>query len=147
VILTSSSRHLSADGNMIEDTRVWEQGAHDTFAALARHGAKVRFIRDTPHAEYDVAACLAQAEWDGHTQCPAPVPAAALSPGIYAAETRGAKDFGNVKVLDLSDRLCGPDRCYLESGGQIIYRDGDHLTASYSRSLATVLFQRLRNSE
>jgi len=47
----------------------------------------------------------------------------------------------------LSDQMCGPDRCYLETGGQIILRDGDHLTASYSRSLAAVLFQRLRNNE
>jgi hypothetical protein len=43
--------------------------------------------------------------------------------------------------------MCGPDRCYLEVGGQVIYRDGDHLTASFSRSLAGVLFQRLRDSE
>jgi peptidoglycan/LPS O-acetylase OafA/YrhL len=147
VILSSSSRHVGADGNMIKDTRVWEQGARDTFAALARQGAKVRFIRDTPYADYDVPGCLAQAEWDGHTQCPAPVSAAVLNPDIYTAEARAAQDFGNVKVLDLSDRMCGPDRCYLEAGGQVIYRDGDHLTASYSRSLAAVLFQRLRDSE
>jgi peptidoglycan/LPS O-acetylase OafA/YrhL len=147
VILASSSRHVGADGNMIKDTRVWEQGARDTFAALARQAAKVRFIRDTPYADYDVPGCLAQAEWDGHTQCPASVSAAVLNPDIYTAEVRAAQDFGNVKVLDLSDRMCGPDRCYLEAGGQIIYRDGDHLTASYSRSLAAVLFQRLRDSE
>jgi peptidoglycan/LPS O-acetylase OafA/YrhL len=147
VILTSASRHPGAGGKMIQDTRVWEQGARDTFAALARQGAKVRFIRDTPHADYDVPGCLAQAEWDGHTQCPAPVSAAALSPGIYAAEARAAHAFGNVKVLDFSDRMCGTDRCYLEAGGQVILRDGDHLAASYSRSLAAVLFQRLRNSE
>jgi peptidoglycan/LPS O-acetylase OafA/YrhL len=147
VILASSSRHPGAEGNLIEDTRVWEQGARDTFAALARQGAKVRFIRDTPHADYDVPGCLAQAEWDGRTHCPAPVSAAALSPDIYAAEARAAQDFGHVKFLDLSDRMCGPDRCNVEAGGQIIYRDGDHLTASYSRSLAAVLFQRLRDSE
>jgi hypothetical protein len=70
-----------------------------------------------------------------------------LSPGIYAAEARAAHAFGNVKVLDFSDRMCGTDRCYLEAGGQVILRDGDHLAASYSRSLAAVLFQRLRNSE
>ena len=32
-------------------------------------------------------------------------------------------------------------------GGQIIYGDADRLTASFSRSLAAVLFQRLRDSE
>jgi hypothetical protein len=47
----------------------------------------------------------------------------------------------------LSDQVCGSDQCSLEAGGQIIYRDEDHLTASYSRSLADVLFQRLMESE
>lgn len=147
VIMVSASRHPGVDGNMMVDTQVWEQGARDTFAALTSQGAKVRLIRDTPYADYNVLGCLAQAEWDGHTQCPAPVSAVALSPDIYAAEARAARGFGNVRLLDLSDRMCGPDQCYLEIGGQVIYRDGDHLTASYSRSLAAVLFQRLRDSE
>ena len=147
VMLTSSSRHPVAEGDMMLDMQVWEQGARDSFAALAKQGTKVRFIRDTPYADYDVPGCLAQAEWDGRTQCPAPVSTAALSPDVYAAEVRAAHDFGNVKVLDLSDRMCGPDRCYLEAGEQIIYRDADHLTASYSRSLSDVLFERIKNSE
>jgi peptidoglycan/LPS O-acetylase OafA/YrhL len=147
VIVTSSSLHPGADGNMIEDMRVWQQGARETFAALADLGAKVRFIRDTPHADYDMAGCLAQAEWDGHTQCPGPLAGTALRPGVYAAEARTAQEFGNVKMLDLSDRLCGPERCYLEAAGQVIYRDADHMTASFSRSLAPALLQRITDSE
>ena len=147
VIVTSASRAVDADGKFLADMQVWEQAARDTFGALARQGVKVRFIRDTPFADYDVPGCLAQAEWDGRTQCPAPVSAVALSPDVYAAEERAAQGLGNVKFLDLSDRMCGPDRCYLEVGGQVIYRDGDHLTASFSRTLGAVLFQRLRDSE
>jgi hypothetical protein len=147
VIVTSASRAVDADGKFLSDMQVWEQGARDTFAALARQGVKVRFIRDTPFADYDVPDCLAQAEWDGRMQCPAPVSAVALSPDVYAAEERAAQGLGNVKFLDLSDRMCGPDRCYLEVGGRVIYRDGDHLTASFSRTLGAVLFQRLRDSD
>ena len=147
VIVTSASRAVDADGKFVADIQIWEEGARDTFAALARQGVKVRFIRDTPFVDYDVPGCLAQAEWNGRTQCPAPVSAVALSPEVYAAEKRGAQGLGNVEFLDLSDRMCGPDRCYLEVGGQVVYRDGDHLTASFSRTLDAVLFQRLRDSE
>lgn len=147
VIVTSASRAVEADGKLLVGMQVWEQGARDTFSALARQGVKVRFIRDPPFADYDVPDCLAQAEWDGRTQCPAPLPAVALSPGVYAAEERGAQGLGNVKFIDLSDQMCGPDRCYLEVGGQIVYRDEDHLTASFTRTLGAVLFQRLRDSE
>ena len=147
VLVTSASRHPDAHAKMIEDMRVWEQGVRDTFTTLAKPGVKVRFIRDTPFADVDVPDCLAQAEWDGHTRCEGMSPAEALSPKVYAAEVKAAENFGNVKFLDLSDQMCGPDRCYLEVSGQVIYRDDDHLTASFSRSLAAVLFQRLRDSE
>ena len=134
VVVTSSSRTRGADGKTVADMRAWEQGARDTFTALAGQGVKVRFIRDTPFADYDVPGCLAQAEWDGRTRCPGPVPAVALSPDIYAAEERAARNLANVKFLDLSDQMCGPDRCNVEAGGQIVYRDEDHLTASFSRT-------------
>ncbi len=147
VLLSSASRHPGADGKMIVDMRVWEQGARNTFTALANQGVKVRFIRDTPFTDFDVPGCLAQAEWDGHTRCEGPFPEEALSPKVYAAEAKAAENFGKVKFLDLSDQMCGPDRCYLKVSGQVIYRDGDHLTASFSQSMAAVFFQRLSDSE
>jgi peptidoglycan/LPS O-acetylase OafA/YrhL len=147
VLLSSASRHPGAGGKMTVDMRVWEQGARDTFATLANHGVKVRFIRDTPTTNFDVTGCLAQAEWDGHTRCEGSSPAEALSPEVYAAEVKAAEDLSQVKFLDLSDQMCGSDRCSLEVNGQVIYRDGDHLTASFSRSLAAAFLQRLRESE
>lgn len=145
-IVATSSRTRGPDGKSVADMQAWEQGARDTFAALARQGVEVRFIRDTPFADYDVPGCLAQAEWDGRTRCPAPVSAVALSPDIYAAEERAAQHPGNVKFLDLSDQMCGPDQCNIEIGGQIIYRDEDHLTASFSRTMGAVLLQRLQRT-
>jgi hypothetical protein len=41
-----------------------------------------------------------------------------LSPDIYAAEARAAQDLADVKFLDLSDRMSGPERCYLEFWGK-----------------------------
>jgi peptidoglycan/LPS O-acetylase OafA/YrhL len=147
VLLSSASRHPGAGGKMTVDMNVWEQGARDTFATLATQGVKVRFIRDTPTTNFDVTGCLAQAEWDGYARCEGSLPAEALSPEVYAAEVKAAEDLREVKFLDLSDQMCGSDRCYLEVRGQVIYRDGDHLTASFSRSLAPVFLQRLRESE
>lgn len=41
------------------------------------------------------------------------------------------------------DRICGPERCEVVQDGRIIFRDGDHLTASYVESLAPALGARL----
>ncbi len=146
VVLSSASIHPVANGRMVNDVVVWEHAARGTFAALAQTGAAVRFIRDTPHADYNILECLAQAEWDGRTHCAAVRPEAALHPDIYAAEVRGAAGLDNVGFIDLSDALCGKDECYVDIGGTILYRDMDHLTATYSRSLAGLLFQRLNDS-
>ncbi len=146
VLVSSASIHPGAHLRLVTDVAVWEQAARGTFAALSKQGTKVRFIRDTPHAEYNVLECLAQAEWDGRTRCPAVTPATALYPDIYAAEMRGAAGLENVGFVDLSDAMCSAAHCDLIIGGMIVYRDRDHLTATFSRSLAGVLFQRLKDS-
>lgn len=146
VVVSSASLHPGANERMVTDVAAWQQAARDTFAELAQTRTNVRFIRDTPHADYNVLECLAQSEWDGRTQCAAVQPAAALYPDIYAAEVRGAAGIDNLGFIDLSDAMCGPGQCYLEVGGTVVYRDMDHLTATYNRSLAGLLLQRINDS-
>jgi peptidoglycan/LPS O-acetylase OafA/YrhL len=146
ILVSSASLHPVANGQPVTGVSIWEQAARGTFAALAETGAMVVFIRDTPHADYNILECMAQAEWDGRTHCAPVKPAVALYPDIYAAEVRGAAGLRNVGFIDLSDALCGAGQCYLQIRGMIVYRDMDHLTATYSRSLAGVLFQRLGDS-
>jgi hypothetical protein len=146
VLVSSASIHPGVNGQLVTDVAVWEQAARATFTALTQTDAKVRFIRDTPHVNYNVLECLAQAEWDGRTQCAPVRPAAALYPDIYAAEVRGAAGLNDVGFIDLSDALCGAGQCYLEISGMVVYRDNDHVTATYDRSLAGLLLQRTNDS-
>ena len=150
VLVSSASIHPGASGRLVTDLAVWQQASRDIFAALTQTGAKVRFIRDTPHAAYNVLECLAQAEWDGRTQCAPVRPAAALYPEIYSAEVRGATQARNEcgGSLDLFGRHVRGrlNAGSLKSGGMVVYRDNDHLTATFDRSLADLLFQRLDDS-
>jgi hypothetical protein len=41
-----------------------------------------------------------------------------------------------ISVLDLSDRVCGPDSCPALKDGLVVMRDRHHLTASFANSLA-----------
>ena len=45
----------------------------------------------------------------------------------------------NVRSVDLTDRICRPDRCRAIEGNVIVYRDTSHVTATYMRSLAPFL--------
>ena len=48
-----------------------------------------------------------------------------------------------MSLLDLSDLFCRPDQCDPAKDGMVIYRDASHMTASYVRTLAPALSQRL----
>jgi peptidoglycan/LPS O-acetylase OafA/YrhL len=146
VIVATSSLYRQRDSSKLIDASDWEKGSRDTLLAVARHGIAVRLIRDTPHADYDVPSCLAQLAWNGHATCP-PLPrASALSPDVYRAELLAAANIENVKVIDMSDAICGRDSCETEQGDIVKYRDGDHLTSRYIESLADALQTQLLNS-
>jgi peptidoglycan/LPS O-acetylase OafA/YrhL len=146
VIMSSSSLYRQRDNSRLIDTSVWEKGSHDTFLAIARHGIAVRLIRDTPHADYDVPLCLAQLAWNGHATCPPLTRAGAVDSDIYQAEVRSAANFKEVKIIDMSDAICGADSCETAQGDNIKYRDGDHLTSRYAESLANALQEQILRS-
>ena len=86
-------------------------------------------IADTPQAELQFADCLAMGRGPA---CDRPRAAALPKdrPDVEAATLTGAK------VLDLTDRLCGPEICPAMLNGQIVYRDRHHLTARFAASLS-----------
>ena len=139
VIMSSSSQYSHRHSPKLLDASEWEKASRDTLIAIARQGTAVRLIRDTPHANYDVTSCLAQLAWNGHASCPPLMRAGALRPDIYEAEVRAAANIANVRIIDMSDAICGRDICEMEEGDLVVYQDGDHLTSSYAKSLANVL--------
>jgi peptidoglycan/LPS O-acetylase OafA/YrhL len=146
VILSSSSLYPQRGSSKLIDASDWERGSRETFLALTRRGIAVRFIRDTPHADYDVPYCLAQLAWNGRATCP-PLPRTqALNEGIYRAQLRAAADFRNVKIIDMSDSICGKESCETVQGDLVKYQDSDHMTSSYIESLADDLQSRLLGS-
>jgi peptidoglycan/LPS O-acetylase OafA/YrhL len=147
VIMSASSRYPRRDSPRLIDAAEWEKGTRDTFLAIAGQGTAVRIIRDTPHADYDVPPCLAQLAWNGHATCPPLNRANALSADIYQAVVRAAANIENVKIIDMSDAICGTDSCATEQGDLVKYRDTDHLTSSYAESLADELQTRLLRNQ
>jgi peptidoglycan/LPS O-acetylase OafA/YrhL len=146
VILSSSSLYPQPGSSKLIDVSDWERGSRETFLALTRRNIAVRFIRDTPNADYDVPYCLAQLAWNGRAACPPLLRTKALNDGIYRAQLRAAADFSNVKIIDMSDAICSKDSCETEQGDLVKYRDSDHMTSSYIKSLAGDLQSRLLGS-
>ena len=78
--------------------------------------------------------------------CATPRWKALASPPIDAEVGR---EFGRlVTVADFSDVFCDAEACPVKKNGHVVYRDTNHLTATYAATFApqiTQLMQRLGN--
>jgi hypothetical protein len=59
-----------------------------------------------------------------------------LDDNVRAAEATAASRFSTVRIVDFTDELCSGSVCPPVIGGQVVYRDNNHLTASFARTLA-----------
>lgn len=66
------------------------------------------------------------------------------SHSVVSLLRRAATPFPNVHVIDMRREICPDQRCRAELDGRIVYRDGQHLTASFIRTLAPALKQILK---
>ncbi len=100
-------------------------------------------VRDTPWLESDGVAyrasdCLARRGGNADT-CGID----RRRPSTDRSRAGRLGPFPTVFPLDLSDAVCREDRCRVIEGNVQIYRDSNHLTASYVRTLTPVMEDRL----
>lgn len=58
---------------------------------------------------------------------------------VVQSMQRLAQRFDNVRIWDPQDAFCDAKSCYGSRNGQILYRDTNHITATFARSLAPSL--------
>jgi hypothetical protein len=103
---------------------------------LVEAGIPALVVRDTPRPAFNIPDCLAAAPAD-----PAACDGARsdwLSPDPWLAAVE-RMDSPLVTALDLSGGICDADKCHARVGGVTVYRDDQHLTATFAESLAPQL--------
>ncbi|MEU2170112.1 SGNH hydrolase domain-containing protein [Micromonospora chersina] len=115
-------------------------GMRRTWRSLARI-APVVVLRDTPAPRLDVAECVS-AHREELTRCAVPRDEALA--GIGPLQVDAAQGLTGIRLVDLNDAICPADRCAAVIGGVLVYRDTNHLTATYARTLAARLDEQLQ---
>ena len=126
----------------------WERGLRRTYARLAAADIPVVTIRGTPYPGFDVPACLSRraaqlpmADGCGYDRD------RALHGPAGAAQRAAVRDLAGrglpVASVDLTDQVCAGVRCSVVRGGEVVFTDSNHLTASFTRATARVLGARL----
>ncbi|MET7752457.1 acyltransferase family protein [Micromonospora sp. NPDC005367] len=134
---------------MIRDGAPVSSGAQDAFAdALGRTwaemtsaGIPVVVLRDTPYHGKDIAECVSENPRK-LTRCASRRDEVLIGGGGPAHEA-AARQNDKVHLVDLNNAICPRDRCAPVIGGVLIYRDNNHITATYAATLAPRLAKAL----
>jgi peptidoglycan/LPS O-acetylase OafA/YrhL len=146
VILSSWDHYMPRNGKGSPwqvTPAVWRDGLRDTYSRLAKAGIRTVAIRGTPRTWFDVPSCLSRkaarlpfARNCGYDR------SRALAPLAVAAQNEAARGLP-VRFVDMNDAICSTSRCPVIRNGVVMFTDDNHLTASFTRSLAPLLATRL----
>ena len=148
-ILSSWDHYMPVDGSGSDwqvTPGMWQRGLRRTYERLSNAGVPVLAMRGTPRTWFDVPACLSRraAHLPMASECRYDR-SRALSNVAIEAQTEAARGLG-VSFVDMNDQICDTPRCPVVKGKTIIFTDDNHLTASFSQSVAPVLGTRLENA-
>lgn len=113
-----------------EDLSQWEDGLAELLALIP---TRVVVLADTPYFDFTPSVCLS-GNLDDTLACAEPR-SKVLFPNVQDAELLATKRHG-VPYLDLNDFVCGAEVCAPILGDVLVYRDGHHMTATFSEMLA-----------
>ncbi|HEX6313765.1 MAG TPA: acyltransferase family protein [Gemmatimonadaceae bacterium] len=148
-ILSSWDHYMPPDGKGSDwqvSPDMWERGLRRTYERLSNAGVPVVAMRGTPRTWFDVPSCLSRraARLFMARECSYDR-SRSLSPLAVAAQNRAAQGLG-VAFVDMNDRICPAPRCAAHQGDIVIFTDDNHLTATFSASLAPIVGERLETA-
>lgn len=144
LVIVSSSDEYLRKGLISKDT--WRAGYLQAISRFRSTGAAVIVFGDTPLFPEDVPSCLGRAAWRGLPPHCDLTDAKELKP-VGTDIVRNAVDsLSDVKFIPTAPWVCEHVPCPVQRGGMILYRDDNHITATFSRSLETVLDSDLSNA-
>ena len=117
----------------------WVEGLTELYDRLPAT-SRIVTLADSPEFETSPVLCLSS-HLDDAERCAIPR-SEAFNPSIRAAQAIVAEQHGGA-VVDLSDYFCNATTCPAVIGATLVYSDEHHVTATFSRSLADVLEERL----
>jgi len=122
----------------------WIEGTSRVLKLIAPSSGHVFIMRGTPVLAFDGPSCLEPRSWLYRKLSPRA--AACISPArddrsdaVFHWLQEASRQFDNVSMVDMTDVICPGGTCRAESNGTIAYRDFQHLTASYARTLAPAM--------
>lgn len=126
-------------GRAIYGLEAFETGLRALVAKVAARGKQLVLILDNPELDFPPASCLSQRPLSifQRQDCSSAREMVEQRQGPYrAAVARVLADHPSVATFDPLSTLCTADRCLGMVGGELLYRDDNHLSTAGSLFLA-----------
>jgi peptidoglycan/LPS O-acetylase OafA/YrhL len=145
ILFTSGalSVRVMEEGRLLDGARndaALEEGYVRMLEELKERAPQARMIgmKDLPVAPHDMTDCVSE-NLDDLRKC-------AFEKGDEhrdSPDRRAIEAVDGVELVDLSPAICDKGTCYGVIGNALVYRDNDHLTATFARTLAPWLGREL----
>ncbi|MEV5051576.1 SGNH hydrolase domain-containing protein [Arthrobacter sp. LAR12-1-1.1] len=116
------------------------QGLESAWTRLREASVPFAVLMDTPRPGINVPECVSTNP-QSLTKCAVDREKAMANGSAVQREAAGA--MGKVEEVDMTDSICPGTRCAPIVGKVLVYRDSNHLTATYSTTLGPALGARL----
>jgi peptidoglycan/LPS O-acetylase OafA/YrhL len=127
-----------------QNQRMLADGLKRSWTPLAEAGIPIVAIAGTPRMTTSVPDCLAENPQSPDVCGRDTNEALGRDEAIQAAS---AEMSGQVRLIDMSEGICKQSFCPAVAGNIVVYRDENHLTVEYSRTLGALLSQKLEAGE
>jgi len=125
----------------------WTSGTREVLAKIAPYADRIAIMRSTPTLPFNGPDCLSSKRrlhrllgWE-----PTCVSATHDPKGDQVAVwlRQAAQGWSNVQLVDMNELVCPKGVCSAGKNGKLIFRDAQHLNASFVESLSSPLAARL----
>ncbi len=138
VILGFSREYGIPDDHVVVDGPAWQSGLAAMITTIEREtGARVVLMGDDPYPQQSVADCLSRHLSDTPA-CAVPKHYPFYNPGGISQERAIAASTG-AGYIDTDPWFCTATACTVIVGNMLVYRDDNHITATYANWLTPVI--------
>ncbi|MFF1634419.1 acyltransferase family protein [Leifsonia sp. NPDC058248] len=134
VVITSysaTSHIVAASGRSMKDTVI--DGFVAVWKPVADRGTRIVAIKDNPRPRVDYLKCIDEHQSTAATACANDEDTAFH---YFDGQPQAVSRVPGASLLDLSRYFCRERSCAPVIGDVIVYRDANHVTSSYTRTLA-----------
>ncbi|WP_245810377.1 acyltransferase family protein [Brachybacterium massiliense] len=138
ILANYNNPELPLEGGNDDLADRWQEGLSSTLSQI--DGPEVAVMKDVPDQQRTPRLCLSQ-HVDDARRCAVPLEDAFVEELVQAEDA--ALEGTAAHRVDLTDRLCNEENCPVIIGNTLVYRDGHHLTETFSRDLSEPLWEQL----